>query len=99
MWVWKAANLCFRTVATAAFAQPPSFLFSASVTRLWSPKRPVLSSTLFMPFVLGWDSQSDCLTCSQMHTHKPAQTRKWTHIPYSVAETAALEATCPRLNF
>lgn len=99
MEVWRAANLCFRCMATAAFARPPSFLFSASVTRLWSPQRPVLSSTLLMPFVPGWDSQSGCLTCSQMHTHKPAQMRRCMRIPYSAAETAALEATCPRLNF
>lgn len=101
MEVWKAANLCFRSMATAASAYPPSFLFSASVTRLWSPQRPVLSSTLLMPFVPGWDSQSDCLNVlTDACSHKPtAQTGRCTRIPYSVAETAVLEATCPRLNF
>lgn len=100
MEVWKAANLYFCSMATAALAQPPSFHFSAFATRAWSPKRPVLSSTLLMPFVPGWDSQSDCLICSQMHTHKPncpnVQVR--TRIASSIAETAVPEATCPQLN-
>lgn len=74
--------------------RPPSRL-SASATRSWSPRRPVLSSILLMLFILGWDCHSRRLTRSQAHC---SNTQVCVHTT-SIAHTVAQEATCPRLNF
>lgn len=69
-----------RPICASAAWAPVPFLavfpspLSASATELGSlrPRRPVLSSTLPMPFVLGCNCHGDCLTWSQMHTHTQA---------------------------